>query len=182
MQLPYFTQSAKDLPRFIEQWAGTYTDKNEAKYERNIGALTKEAIEELFIWKNGTSLSARKKESVVVNYISRLDHLKSLPKDLSPEQFLQKEFAGGMIWKIFLLHLWQPAKYPIFDQHVYRAMIYMKTGKIRALSEDDSEKLSEYLKEYLPFYQSLGNYPNRKLDKALWMFGKFLSSPWGKIV
>lgn len=181
MNLPCLNANNTKLPHFIELWSATYEDKNEAKYERHIGTLTKEAIEELFVWKNGTPLSGAKKKSVHENYISKLGQLKSLPKDTPAEEVL-KVFGGGMIWKIFLLHLWQPEKYPIFDQHVYRAMVYMKTGKLVELKEEESEKQMKYLKEYLPFYKTLGTYPERKLDKALWMFGKFLKSNWRKML
>jgi len=61
-------------------------------------------------------------------------------------------------------------------------MIYLKTGQIVELKENDNEKMSKYLRDYLPFYKSLGNFPGRTLDKALWMFGRFLKSPWHKLL
>ena len=177
-----FTSTGIDLPRFVEIWSSVYPEETDALYNRNIGTLTPQGIKELFIWKNGTRLSEKKLKSVQDNYVERLARLKALPNDFPPEKFLQEEFAGGMIWKIFLLHIWQPQKYPIFDQHVYRAMIQLKTGQIAELKEDDKEKFSKYLKEYLPFFKSLGDYPKRKLDKALWMYGKFLKTNWAKMI
>jgi hypothetical protein len=169
MRFPHLNQCDGDISEFIEFWAALYDDKNEGKYERNIGKLTEDPVNELFFWKNGGPLSEIKMKSVREN----LSRVRTLSKDVAPEQFLQNEVKGGMIWRIFFLHIWDPSKYPIFDQHVYRAMVYLKTGQIiKDLPHSDREKQAKYIEEYLPFYFYrcfLGHHDGRKLDKALWI-------------
>ena len=75
-----------------------------------------------------------------------------------------------MIWKIFALHILNPDEYPIFDQHVYRAMVYLKTGKIEGIPKTSKEKQLKYIGEYLHFYNDEHeHYEDRNLDKALFL-------------
>src|ERR1039457_6849694 len=90
----------------------------------------------------------KEKNAVSENIIAKLEHLRTLPKDMTPEDFLGKEAKGRMIWRIFLLHIWQHTQYPIFDQHVYRAMIFMKTRTIKELPDDCAAKQQKYITEY----------------------------------
>ena len=177
------SQQPCDLPRFVEFWSAFYNSVNEEKYEKYIGQeLTADSVKHLFEWKNGGPLSEKKHNAVSENVIAKLEHLRILPKNMSPDIFLTKEAKGGIIWRIFLLHIWQHTKYPIFDQHVYRAMVFVKTCKIEELSDYYKVKQQKYISEYLPFYRDLGAFPQRKLDKALWTFGKFLKSTFVKMI
>jgi len=120
MNLPYFCKENTNIQQFAKIWAEAYDDKNEPLYDQNIGKLTKEAIEKLFIWKNGNLLSEKKTKSVHGNYILKLEHLKTLSKQISPEQFLRKEFSGGMIWK-FIYYISGNQKNTLYSTNMFTA-------------------------------------------------------------
>lgn len=167
---------------FVKFWAEWYDDKYEPTYRQYISRpLTRESIRELLAWK---AMQITRKSIVagghpfVETVIANLDRFQSIPLN-TPEDadnFLTKELNGkGMIWKIFTLHILHPDKFPIFDQHVYRAMIYLKTGEIKEIPSKNRNKQQSYIKEYLHFYnEEHGYYEDRKLDKALFSFGRFL--------
>jgi hypothetical protein len=108
-----------------------------------------------------------------------LQHFKpeKLPRDTPPDQWLKKFGTGGAIWNIFFLHVWDQ-QFPIFDQHVYRAMRFIESRQITEIPVANARKIEIYLKEYLPFYKNLEQYLEtiqpRDLDRALWKFGQFL--------
>ena len=167
---------------FVKFWAKMYNYGNETTYNEFIGQLTTESIRNLFAWKatgmNRTSIMAGKNQFVEI-ILEKLDHFQNIPLN-TPEDadgFLTNELENrGMIWKIFTLHILHPDKYPIFDQNVYRAMIYLKTGDIKEIPSKGKDKQQIYINEYLPFYNEHGSYEDRKLDKAFFSFGKFLKS------
>ena len=111
-----------DRNEFVRYWASQYLDTNERLYVEHIEQpLTADTVRALFQWKNGGMLSVLKQRSVETNYIARLDELARLPSDLDGAEFLRLWPRGGAIWRIFWLHCWQPKRFPIYDQHVYRA-------------------------------------------------------------
>jgi hypothetical protein len=126
----------------------------------------------LFEWKNGSVLSARKRKSVE-KYLEPDDRITSEAESAELRTYLCR--PGGTIWRIFWLHLQHPLRFPIFDQHVFRAMIYLKGQPERKLAGRESSKVDCYIDEYLPFAASFNVLPLRKLDRALWAFGRFLS-------
>jgi hypothetical protein len=122
-------------------------------------------------------LSCKKKRALKSKIIGRIEELKKLPNDTNPREFLTKRFKSvPSIWRIFLLHCWSGQKYPIFDQHVYRAMKYIKDEEVFEGSLPESRRTKAYLDEYIEFYDSFRMRNNRNVDKALWAFGKFLST------
>jgi hypothetical protein len=175
--LHYEVPQRARLKEFVKYWHGIYRDKNEQLYFKNIGKkLTPVRMRELYFWKNGGPLSALKRKSVEVHYISRLPKIADAGK-LEAKDWLKQFGHGRAIWDIFFLHVWNQ-KFPIFDQHVYRAMKFIQKRELCELPTKESEKTKIYLEEYLPFFQAmeteLRSSTNRKLDKALWRFGKFL--------
>lgn len=132
---------------FVEFWAEWYNDKYERTYRQCIGQpLTPESVRVLLAWK---AMSITRKAIVAGEHpfvealIGDLNHFRSIqlntPEDA--DKFLTTELKGkGMIWKIFTLHILNPDKYPIFDQHVYRAMVYLKTGVIKEIPKSNEEK------------------------------------------
>lgn len=171
---------------FVEFWARTYTDKNEPIYSECIrNPLTKESVRNLFTWKamaiNRTTIKEGDNKFVEA-VVDNLGRFQNMPLSMleDADKFLTTELKDrGMIWKIFVLHILHPDKYPIFDQHVYRAMVYLKTGEIKEIPESNEEKQLKYINEYLSFYNEHGYYEDRKLDKALFSFGQFLKTRWG---
>jgi len=139
-------------------------------------------LAELFKWKNGSTLSQKKQKSLQT-IVDKLKIINRLKKEFRVEIFL-KEFKiiKGTIWKIFLLHIICPAKYPIFDQHVCRAFYFISQNKKQEIPirSADVEKL--YFEQYAPFFNDILKYSikQKKLDEALWSFGKFLKTPYGK--
>jgi hypothetical protein len=160
---------------FVDRWEPLYEYPLEHLYSENIGKpLTSARTRLLFEWKNGGRLSRLKQESVERNYIGRLQELDSLRRDTSAAEFLERFNEGGAIWRIYFLHLWAPESYPIYDQHVHRAMSLIQTGRIAEIPASDPAKISEYLNRYLPFHATFDNVDLRRTDRALWACGKYM--------
>ena len=175
MRLTVLRAVPVDTEEFVVYWANQYHDPNEALYEDAIGCrLTPQRVEGLFRWKNGGKLAHKKALSVRTNFTDRLNELEAIPEDASPERFLKIFHSGGPIWRIFWLHCWQPSRYPIFDQHVYRAAALIDQWDPKELPGDTSKRVIQlYLERYLPFWASFEK-RTRDLDRALWSFGKML--------
>jgi hypothetical protein len=163
-----FQIQKRSLDEFMDNWSQRYTYDAEEKYTSNIGkSLTEKSRLELFEWKNGSKISQKKSESILANY----------PLSFSgnmAERYLNHTQSGGAIWNIFYLHCLEQKQWPIFDQHTYRAMMYLQTGNIVEIGSTNKQKFESYLKEYKPFLASLGQADHRKTDKALFAFGQFL--------
>ena len=123
----------------------------------------------LYEWKNGGKISAAKTESIKKNYPAEL--LKN-----AEERYLSPKCDGGPIWNTFYLQVLELGKWPIFDQHTHRAMRYIKSGSIEELPSAKSKVLDVYREEYLPFFDEFPFEDNRRVDKALFSFGRFLKS------
>ena len=192
MQEHLFTLQAVDATThvFVDFWERQYRDRLETLYDANIlvKPLTDKAILELFEWKNGGELSERKKTSVKQNYISKKDHesvkratqfseTSSIDKSTEfAEGFLTKDFRdGGAIWRIFWLHCCNQA-FPIYDQHVHRAMVLVEDGRIEELSQfTDERRIELYLTRYLSFHRRFVG-EQRKIDRAVHTFGRFIKA------
>ena len=162
--------------QFVEFWSLRYENAQENLYENNIRQeLTEQSICELYQWKNGTPLSARKRESVHRNFIQHRDELAQLQPDASANDFLAQFANGGAIWRIFWLHCWQPNRFPIYDQHVHRAMAFIVNGAPEEIPQYDPRKIEAYINSYLPFHAQFAAIDGRAVDKALWVFGKFIN-------
>lgn len=168
--------------QFVEFWSLRYQDKQEHLYLSNIGQeLTEKRILKLYQWKNGTPLSAGKLASVEDNFVKRRIELAKLPPDISANDFLAHFKNGGVIWRIFWLHCWQPTRFPIFDQHVHRATTFISNGVPEEIPKYDPRKIVAYVDRYLPFHAQFATIDRRAVDKALWAFGKFINEvnfPW----
>ncbi|AFY19330.1 hypothetical protein [Pseudomonas sp. UW4] len=161
----------QDLPSFFDHWSSKYKYKSEEKYTDNIGnPLTEESLRQLFEWKNGIEkIAGRKVQSIAANYNTSF-------KDDPATRYLDHKQSGSAIWNIFYLHCLLPREWPIFDQHVFRAMRYMKTGKIEEIPGTSKRKYEVYQQEYIPFFKAFGGMEQRKVDTALFAFGKFLKT------
>lgn len=174
MHLPTYKPHSVEKEQFIEFWRRQYNDPNEHLYEDNIRqTLTEQTVLNLYRWKNGTPLSQRKTESLRRNFIERIDELEAIGKDANIDVLLARFTQGGAIWKIFWLHCWEPDRFPIYDQHVHRAMAFIQKGVREEIPTMDECKILTYKERYLAFHSEF-HYDNRIVDKALWTFGKFL--------
>lgn len=163
-----FQINCENLNEFIKHWSSKYHYADEYKYNQNIGKpLTERTRKELFEWKNGTIISKIKYDSIIQNYPLSFEGNQE-------ERYLNYRQSGGAIWNIFYLHCLEPAKWPIFDQHTYRAMKYIRTKDIQEIGNTNKQKYKSYLNEYIPFIRSFEGIEHRILDKALFAFGQFL--------
>jgi hypothetical protein len=137
---------------FVSFWAARYDYPDYDVYKGNIGLLTRGALLNLFEWKNGRALSEAKKRSVEQNYLDRLGYVRELGQ-IDGRGFLNAFPTGGAIWRTFWLHCCHHLRHPIFDQHVYRAMIFLQEGDRDELERySDPEKIDLYLDRYSPFF------------------------------
>ena len=133
--------------------------------------LTDDRIAQWFKWKNGSPLSQAKTQSIL-RYSSpeeRISH------DTSADElraFLSR--PGGVIWRVFWLHLQHPELYPIYDQHVHRAMAFMLNWPEIEIPASDAKRIRNYLEYYRPFFSRFQECDSRLVDRALWSFGLFL--------
>lgn len=164
-----------NMEDFVTFWSQCYEYNNEKVYDDNIrGDIDKDKLNNLFKWKNGYRLSKRKLKSIQKNFIARLDELSQLDKNADAKQCLEKFNHGGAIWRIFFLHCWNQKAFPIYDQHVHRAMEFIEKGIPGEIPSGDEKKIDSYLNMYIPFHKQFEKFDHRKVDKALWAFGKFL--------
>ena len=169
------------VQQFVECWKEYYNAYSDDTYFKHItnDPLDTKDIRELFNWKNGMALSYAKKKSIESKVLVKLDLINSLRrnKHLEFDQLNEHFNDVAAIWRIFIMHIINPAEFPIFDQHVFRAMRYLKTHRVEELKNEDNVKIAIYKNEYLQFYNEFSSGINdlRSCDKALWAFGKFLT-------
>ncbi len=193
------------LPAFIKHWADLYEMQNkniECFYEENINREpTTDTIECLYIWKNGGNLFSNQQKGINDRYKEPLrGYLENPPTHKKLEEVYldyKDDKSGGMIWNIFYLHIISKNsklnkkleyEYPIFDQHVYRAMCFMKSKELglNDFRELESHQRTRIFKEYwnyIEFYNGIkkdtdkyfkkaDDVHGRKIDRALFLFGK----------
>ena len=184
MPMLIYRPSHADRTEFVEFWRCVYgDDKTEKLYSENIRReLTEQSILQLFEWKNTTRLSKRKEASVRRNFIEPLQagRLENIQPDQSREDLLAHFPEGGVIFRIFWLHCLQPDRFPIYDQHVHRAMAYLLKWPQVDIPDYDPTKVNIYIEKYLPFTEMFDGCDRRKTDRALWTFGRFLSLGYAK--
>ena len=165
---------------FVAFWECLYSGFDEEFYEQNIGQpLTEERIIKWFQWKNGMPLSPLKAESIRP-YSSSDERIAADADDATLREFLLR--PGGVIWRVFWLHLQHPEKFPIYDRHVHRAMAFLLGWPNREISAGNPTKARLYLDKYRPFFRRFATMPRRRVDRALWAFSKFLASDYGAMV
>ena len=177
MPMLIYQPAGANEAEFVEFWCLRYAYAEENLYAENIGQeLTEQRILSLFRWKNGTPLSQRKRDSVLENFVRRQQELAQLNPNAKAGELLDHFAGGGAIWRIFWLHCWQPERFPIYDQHVHRAMafIHIQPGIPEEIPARDPAKIASYIQHYLPFHAKFNRLDGRNVDKALWAFGKFL--------
>jgi hypothetical protein len=168
---------------FVQFWERLYSGYDETFYRENIGQpLTEKLIAEWFEWKNAGPLSAGKKQSIL-RYTKDEERIAHDADVDALRKFLNRD--GGAIWRIFWLHLQHPKHFPIYDQHVHRAMAFLLTEPKEKLPAEipdyDPTKVSIYLEHYRPFFGRFDACNRRQVDRALWSFGRFLKSGYGPI-
>jgi len=176
---PIFGVHHVALLDFVRFWEQLYSGYDEKFYQENIGKpLTKERIGDWFKWKNGTPLSAKKLENILRYDLPD----EQIAHDATTEQlqeFLNRD--GGAIWRIFWLHLQHPRHFPIYDQHVHRAMSFLLKWADLEIPFHNPAKVHIYLTDYRSFFARFEDCDQRQVDRALWAFGKFLRTSYASI-
>lgn len=176
------TRSYQNKGELIIDWKPRYKYPHQALYDNNIGSGldSQAAFNELFEWKNGRNLSKRKM-GVVNGFWNKRHHLAQLkeaePIDLDLFENYFKPKDSSCIWKIFLLHIAQPERMPIFDQHVFRAFHFIENNEVKEIPEKHAEKFKIYRNQYLPWFNKIINqhkFKCKEIDNALFAFGKMI--------
>ena len=201
----YMRKTPEGLSSFIEYWAGIYNDSNESLYEKNIKKdLNSENIFELYHWKYGQKPKSKSHvKTINNNYVNSLSKYKSCNPNHGKlkDRYLKHSKEGGPVWNIFFLHVLSMNEnfnkklkkyvYPIFDQHVYRAMYFIQPKDItqsklfRELPSLNKQDRFTAYETYRIFYQNIEHDTNlhlnkgddkyrRKIDRALFCFGESL--------
>ena len=172
------TSITSSFQEFIDCWSEQYYyPKNENYYNNNITKkiLCRNDIMELYIWKNGMNLSAKKLEILEKKILLKLDIINDLKSQYLPilDSFLEEFQEVSFVWKIFLLHIINPNTYPIYDQHIHRAFNYLQSENNYNQHVTQNEF---YFNHYLPFIRLKKIDNLKKLDEAFFAFGQFINT------
>ena len=98
-------RAALNAGEFVRFWSARYRYPLMNLYIDNIGSpLTEERVLNLYRWKNGTrNISARKLQSIQINYIQALANLPAIANAHAAREYLEG-IGGGTVWGIFWLH------------------------------------------------------------------------------
>lgn len=181
LNLPILQNEQSSLPQFINFWSKFYDYPKEELYNKvDQAQYTEKDINDLFEWKNGMTLSGAKLVSLNKKIIAKLGIINQLKEAKKIDlEFFKTEFSNlSFVWKIFLLHIIKPKTYPIYDQNIHRCFNFIHAKEHRRISSTISEKSKEqfYFEDYLPFIENLNGIPLRKIDRAFFTFGQFLST------
>jgi hypothetical protein len=167
---------------FVCFWEQLYSGYPEDFYQKNIHQpVTEERLKGWFEWKNGRRLSD-KKSKAIRRYLSPEEQIRHDVSDDELSEFLNR--PGGAIWRIFWLHLQHPQHFPIYDQHVHRAMAFLLRWPKpdREIPRSNPAKVSTYLDHYRAFFTRFEDCNRRQGDRALWSFGRFLGTAYAPIL
>ena len=176
------TKSANSFEGFINSWSKLYSFSNEAIYSKSIvkETLTKTDIQNLYKWKNGMKLSVLKQKSLDTKIKAKLTIINAFKKNnsIDLESFKIEFKKVSAVWKIFLLHIIKPNKYPIYDQHIHRAFLFIHNEDWSNIQNTMNDNVKEqfYFDRYLPFIEAKNIKDLKKLDEAFFAFGQFLNT------
>ena len=168
------------LQEFISFWSKLYVYDNAVLYERiHNTTLSEDDLKDLYKWKNGMKLSQAKEKSLNTKIISKIDIVNNLraTSNFDLEYFLKEFKQVSVVWKVFLLHILKPNRFPIYDQHVHRAYRFINNQSSDGIkaSMNESVKLKFYFEEYYPFVRESKITDLKKMDEAFFAFGQFIN-------
>lgn len=168
--------------------------------ELNIGKkLTEVNLKRLLRWKDSRRLTEKilsgpkigNKNEKVGKVIKKLKVINDFRFDkISESEFIKETkevFSTGIVWQVFLFHIARPSEYPIADQNVFLAF---STQKKKVIPKDWKGYIGykDYFFEISISAKIINRKPKwnecnegivsklKKVDNALFAFGKFLSS------
>jgi hypothetical protein len=167
---------------FIKFWSQFYDDSkhpDEEFYYPYINDLSKkDSLNKLWLWKmdcrfyrihHRKVVLINKSKDIIINF----RNFKPRFEDLC--NFSRKIFSTGIVYQVFLMHICRPEEYPIFDQHVFRAFIFLTRKKIVDIPKDIQDYLN--YRKFVFQIQKKYKIKLRDIDKALMAFGQFLNNP-----
>ena len=168
------------LQEFISFWSKLYVYNNAVLYERiHNTTLSEDDLKDLYKWKNGMKLSQPKEKSLNTKIISKIEIVNNLraASNFDLEYFLKEFKQVSVVWKVFLLHILKPNRFPIYDQHVHRAYRFINNQSSNGIkaSMNESVKLKFYFEEYYPFVRESKITNLKKMDEAFFAFGQFIN-------
>lgn len=149
--------------------------------------LEEENIKNLFFFKFQKTKLFESEWSIVNNSIKHLNKINNFRKKVyinwkDYNIFLErivKKCTSGPVYGAYIVHIARPLDFPIIDQHVIRAYIYLRTNKVKI--NITKRIINDNYKSYVEFFREEGSKLELKaegyhhpFDKALWAFGKFL--------
>jgi hypothetical protein len=176
------TNISNNIDAFINSWSKLYSYSNEDIYSKSITKelLTTTDIQNLYKWKNGMKLSVLKQKSLDTKIKDKLSIINAFKKSdsIDVEAFKIEFKKVSAVWKMFLLHIIKPSKYPIYDQHIHRAFLFIHNEDWSNIANTMSDKAKEqfYFERHLPFIESQNIKDLKKLDEAFFAFGQFLNT------
>ena len=182
--LNFEINKSNNLNSFIETWSKLYSFSNEAIYKNTISKeqFSENDIQNLFVWKNGMKLSVLKQKSLDEKIKSKLKIINDFKSasEICLNSF-RREFKNlnATVWKIFLLHIIKPTKYPIYDQHIHRSFLFIHNESWDTISNtsiNNKDKEQFYFDRYLSFIAANEIKDLKKLDEAFFAFGQFLNT------
>jgi hypothetical protein len=170
---------------FVSYWSRFYIYPLDYLYTERIAKkqFTSDDVTKLFIWKNARVFSQRK-QLTLDKINSKLGIVNELKRNFSLDTFSEEFVDISAIWKLYLLHIIVPQRFPIFDQHVCRAYNFVVQNEIKEIPSANSSKEGLYFESYVPFFNDVASedISRKKMDEALWTFGKFLKTDYGKTI
>lgn len=172
-----------DLEAFISFWSKLYIYPLADMYDSIIHKteFNDDDIQNLFIWKNGMILSEGKQKSLDIKIKAKIKLINFYKhqNDIDVNDFRKNFNDVSAVWKIFLLHIIKPNKFPIYDQHIHRTHNYIHKldySNVSASAVTDKEKELFYFSTYLKFINTLQNQDLKRLDEAFFAFGQFINT------
>jgi len=174
--------SSASINEFVEHWRPLYAYANEGLYKNNIAVeqFNLKNLTELFQWKNGMILSGKKEKSLQEKVIGRIELINKYKRinNIDLDQFNGDFSNMSAVWRIFLLHIICPNKFPIYDQHIHRTYNFINGIEWKTVKNTmpNQQKMEFYQNTYLQFINEI-KYPEIKaLDEAFFAFGQFLNT------
>lgn len=166
---------------FVTFWKLRYRYESEIDYANTINSeINHIMLKELFIWKNGRRMSSKKEISFKNKIQRRVELLRTYRKSSKRSiRNLYDELSDvSFVWRVFACHIARPSEYPIYDQHIHRAVLYLLEdeswrGVNNTMSMEQKELFyfEVYLSYFLPQFKE---FSYRDIDKALFAFGRYL--------
>lgn len=182
MKLLVFSPT-NDFEAFIEFWAQFYDYKSpfELNYDKHIKIgkpFTHKDILELFEFVYHTGLGRIRTAAIKEKIYPHLDYMNDMKFEASInlEEFESKFDKSPPVTKIFLLHIINPNKYPLYDQNIHNAYNYIHGIDINTpFPRRPDAHMKFYFKKLLPFIESQkGNLSLKRIDEGLNTFGQLV--------